>query len=514
MSDPTLKIPATSAQDFRTAAFGKSERSGGVGDGGFVNLLQAFDQALADTVQPHDLQQPATRPDAPAHDDEPAQQDTAPRSGNADTARDKPVRESASKTGHAQTARHGQDKQAAETNKADTATDELQVASGDQTVPEAVTESPMQDTVVETLPTATDLGAMTEKPKLPSQNPLAGEQMAIQHPKIVASQKAMPQTETSAAAIAASAAVITDTADSVPEIVTTSAQAEVKVPEAIAPLVAHTGKPQAKAQQTLSQSGQETILDATLRVPTPSADKSNQTNGEEGRHAAHLPPDPLASSTVSADKSAPMTSPNPAIAAAQLAANTTKTLEAASLLRGKLETAGLHIMDGGINRPLNGYNGTAQLTSARSAQSAGLRTLELVEQVAVKLNQQAKSGLDHLSIQLRPTDLGRIDIKLQFQDGSVTGLITADQQSTLDLLVKDQRVLERALQDSGLRADSGSLSFQLRDQSGQSAGQQGKAETASRGGQDFNLDLVRDADAGIEIGDMPIITADRVNLRI
>lgn len=513
MSDPTLKIPVTSAQDFRAAAFGKGERSSGVGDGGFVNLLQAFDQALADTVQPRDLQQPTAKPDESAHDDEPAQHDTAPRSGNADTARDKPVREGASKTGHAQTARHGQDKQASETNKVVAAADELQTASGDQTVPEAVMESPVQDTVVETLPAATDLGAVTEKPKLPTQNPLAGEQMAIQHPKIAASQKAMPETETSAAAIAASAAVTTDNADSVPETVTTSTQPEVKS-EIIAPLAAQTSKPQAKGEQTLSQPGQETTLVTTLRVPAPGTDKSNQASGEEGRHPAHLPPDPLASSTVSSDKSAPMTSPNPAIAAAQLAANTTKTLEAASLLRGKLETAGLHIMDGGINRPLNGYNGTAQLTSARSAQSAALRTLELVEQVAVKLNQQAKSGLDQLSIQLRPTDLGRIDIKLQFQDGSVTGLITADQQSTLDLLVKDQRVLERALQDSGLRADSGSLSFQLRDQSGQSAGQQGKAETAQRGGQDFNLDLVRDADTGIEIGDMPIISAERINLRI
>jgi len=54
--------------------------------------------------------------------------------------------------------------------------------------------------------------------------------------------------------------------------------------------------------------------------------------------------------------------------------------------------------------------------------------------------------------------------------------VTADNPSTLNLLLKDVRGLERALQEAGLRADSGSLQFGLRGDgqanggSGQTAG--------------------------------------------
>jgi len=47
-------------------------------------------------------------------------------------------------------------------------------------------------------------------------------------------------------------------------------------------------------------------------------------------------------------------------------------------------------------------------------------------------------------------------------DGRVSAVVTADNKDTLDLLQRDQRALERALQDAGLKADSGSLSFNLR----------------------------------------------------
>ena len=41
-------------------------------------------------------------------------------------------------------------------------------------------------------------------------------------------------------------------------------------------------------------------------------------------------------------------------------------------------------------------------------------------------------------------------------------MFIADRPETLDMLQRDARVLERALNDAGLRADSGGLSFNLR----------------------------------------------------
>jgi hypothetical protein len=86
-----------------------------------------------------------------------------------------------------------------------------------------------------------------------------------------------------------------------------------------------------------------------------------------------------------------------------------------------------------------------------------------VVQVAAHVAQAAIDGQDRISIRLSPADLGRIDVKLDFgPDGRVQAVFAADRAQTVDLLQRDARDLERALQDAGLRADSGSLTFNLR----------------------------------------------------
>lgn len=87
----------------------------------------------------------------------------------------------------------------------------------------------------------------------------------------------------------------------------------------------------------------------------------------------------------------------------------------------------------------------------------------IVVQVAAHVAQATLDGLDRISIRLSPADLGRIDVKLDFgPDGRVQAVFAADRAQTVDLLQRDARDLERALQDAGLRADSGSLTFNLR----------------------------------------------------
>ena len=67
------------------------------------------------------------------------------------------------------------------------------------------------------------------------------------------------------------------------------------------------------------------------------------------------------------------------------------------------------------------------------------------------------------SVGLPPAELGKLDIKLEVDADGKTGItVTADNKNTLDLLQRDSRGLERALADAGLKADSGSLSFNLR----------------------------------------------------
>ena len=51
-------------------------------------------------------------------------------------------------------------------------------------------------------------------------------------------------------------------------------------------------------------------------------------------------------------------------------------------------------------------------------------------------------------------------------DNRVIAVIAAERGDTLDLLQRDSNALERALNDAGLKTDSGSLSFNLRGESG------------------------------------------------
>ena len=67
-------------------------------------------------------------------------------------------------------------------------------------------------------------------------------------------------------------------------------------------------------------------------------------------------------------------------------------------------------------------------------------------------------------------------------DGRVHAVIAADKPETLDLLQRDARALERALNDAGLRADSGSLSFNLRGQNQHFGDMPGNPGSAGRWG--------------------------------
>jgi flagellar hook-length control protein FliK len=87
----------------------------------------------------------------------------------------------------------------------------------------------------------------------------------------------------------------------------------------------------------------------------------------------------------------------------------------------------------------------------------------LAEQVAVHVRAALAQGDDRIVVQLHPASLGRVEIELQVKpDGHASLVILADRQGTLDLLQRDSAALERALNDAGLKTESGSLDFNLR----------------------------------------------------
>ncbi|HVI88917.1 MAG TPA: flagellar hook-length control protein FliK, partial [Dongiaceae bacterium] len=79
-----------------------------------------------------------------------------------------------------------------------------------------------------------------------------------------------------------------------------------------------------------------------------------------------------------------------------------------------------------------------------------LANASVQDQIAVHLQRAAKDSVDKISIQLSPTELGQIHVKMKVDDDkNVTATITVERPATLDLLQRDTKTLERALQEAG-----------------------------------------------------------------
>lgn len=101
-----------------------------------------------------------------------------------------------------------------------------------------------------------------------------------------------------------------------------------------------------------------------------------------------------------------------------------------------------------------------------------------VQQLAVHVTRAAKEGADRIEIQLKPAELGRVDVKLEVgHDGRVQAVVSAERSDTLDLLRRDVQQLERALTHAGFNTDKNSFSFAERGgEGGRGAGGRGDGQ--------------------------------------
>ena len=103
-------------------------------------------------------------------------------------------------------------------------------------------------------------------------------------------------------------------------------------------------------------------------------------------------------------------------------------------------------------------------------------------QVQVAVTRGVHEGVQQMTIQLDPADLGRVEVHLHTQSDGQTHLsFVVDKPQTLDSLSRDARSLERSLQDAGVKADAGNMQFNLRQQP-QSNLQQGGNGQFGQGG--------------------------------
>ncbi len=131
---------------------------------------------------------------------------------------------------------------------------------------------------------------------------------------------------------------------------------------------------------------------------------------------------------------------------------------------------------------LAGAMRTESLQAPSQSQSGHVAT-----QVAAEIARNLKNGNTRFQMRFDPPELGRVEVEMKVsQDGKVQAHLRVDRPETLDMFLRDQRGLERALEAAGLNTDSDNLQFSLRQDGGQQFGSQqgegGQLPTSNGGG--------------------------------
>lgn len=147
---------------------------------------------------------------------------------------------------------------------------------------------------------------------------------------------------------------------------------------------------------------------------------------------------------------------------AQNALQAGKKIDLSKLASNKLE-----ILDQGTQTLNQVATSTSTVTGQATSQTTNQQTAPKVpiNSLAVHIASQAQNGARRFDIRLDPPELGRIDVRLDVtRDGNVNTHIVVERSETLDLMLRDSRQLERALNESGLETKEGGLTFSLKDE--------------------------------------------------
>jgi flagellar hook-length control protein FliK len=232
----------------------------------------------------------------------------------------------------------------------------------------------------------------------------------------------------------------------------------------------------------------------TLQIPTAATELAAATAPRPDRSAMDIKLRPSTAPRAHAGAGDP--APSAAAASHSSQAHQAPLLQAGSAGEpsGSGETFDHPLLDEGI-----GQGWTLHLAQGAAGKRADfvaqlrqhLQNLPAHEQVAVHVQRALREGTNKFSIQLSPAELGKIHVKLEIdEEKRVTAAVTVERPSTLELLQRDVKGLERALHNAGLNMEGGDLSFSLGHGSDQEFAQDLHRSAASAAG-----GAVRDGDS-------------------
>ena len=177
----------------------------------------------------------------------------------------------------------------------------------------------------------------------------------------------------------------------------------------------------------------------------------------------------------------PATQKPPALASADLestqaAPDNTRTETSAPSPTGNQPTPVTPPAEASADKPADLAPTPSAATAGQQAPAAAPAALRVVQaayqqpttpinlpQVAFEIVRQVEAGNSRFQIRLDPAELGRIDVQLDVdRSGNVNARMVVERPETLDLMQRDQRTLQQALQQAGLDANRTSLEFSLR----------------------------------------------------
>ncbi len=218
-------------------------------------------------------------------------------------------------------------------------------------------------------------------------------------------------------------------------------------------------------EENFSRSDVDGLLEDTAAVDEAVKAVFKETNAESEGQKTTV--DPLQNMQLR-QNAAPVQSNMPNAAGAEMptVADVSASVEATEAIRGGNEAP--------LNATHSALNGAAASQSLKAgpgvkAEETSFRDVykgmsrEAVEQVKVNIIKSAVKGVDKIDIQLKPEDLGHVQIKMQIsKDGKLQAEIIASRQDTLEVLQKEAETLQKAFSDAGFDADGSSFSFSFR----------------------------------------------------
>ena len=209
--------------------------------------------------------------------------------------------------------------------------------------------------------------------------------------------------------------------------------------------------PQAQPQQPVTPVEQSSNQ-APTPTPSPSAPLSQSPTAQQGNPRVGLE---------TAERSASLSTSSSSASASASASSSATT-----------QTTTTNTAPQPASAPTSTTNGQSQFaqqvqTTTQGAERTQTQGTQVIDQIRVAVTKGAKQGLDRVQIQLKPAELGRVDVRLEMNaENQVRVTVTAESRDTLDLMQRDSRGLEKALQDAGLRTDSDDIEFELREEDG------------------------------------------------